>query len=95
MVGNGHKGNLLLVKVIVQHLQRLMALLGETSLIHEHHTIDGQLKLAMAALAVNGTRENSLYFIGSSPSRTLVKMGVERAEDFGVTKVLLLGLLSF
>ena len=70
-----------------------MALLREASLVHEHHTVDGQFKLAVAALAVNGTRENSLYFIGSSPTRTLVKMGVKRTEDSDVTKEFFLGLL--
>ena len=92
VVGNGHEGNLLSVKVVVQHLQRLMALLWEASLIHEHYTVDGQLKLAVAALAVDSTRENSLYLIGSSPARTLVEMCVEGLKDSDVTKVLPFGL---
>ena len=70
-----------------------MALLRETSLIHEHHTVDGQLKFAVAALTVDGTREHCLYLIGSSPTRTLVEMGVKRTEDSDITKVSLLGLL--
>ena len=48
----------------------------------------------MAALAVDGTREHSLYLIGSSPTGTLVEMWVEGTEDFGVTKVPHFGLLS-
>ena len=70
-----------------------MALLREASFIHEHHTVDGQLKFAVTALAVDGTREHSLYLIGSSPARTLVEMGIKRTEDSDITKMFLLGLL--
>ena len=70
-----------------------MALLGKASLIHEHYTVDGQLKFAVATLAVDGTREHCLYLIGSSPAGTLVEMGVKGTEDISVTKMFLLGLL--
>ena len=70
-----------------------MALLRETSLIHEYHTVDGQLKLVVTALAVDGTREHRLYLTGCSLAGTLVEMGVKGSEDSSVTEVLHLGLV--
>ena len=86
MVGNSHKRDFLSVKVVVQDFQRLMTLLRETSLIHEHYTIDGQLKLHEIALTVDGTREHRLYLIRCSLAGTLVEMGVEGSEDSDVSE---------
>ena len=77
----------------MQHFQGLMALLREASLVHEHYTVDGKIKLAMAALAVDGTGEHCLYLNGSSPAGTLVKMRVKGTKDTDVTEEFLLGFL--
>ena len=53
MVGNSHKGDFLFVQVIVQYLERLVALLRQTSLVHEYHAIDGQVEALVAALSIN------------------------------------------
>ena len=95
MISDSHKGDFLSVKMVVQHLQRFMALFREASFIHEHHTVDGQFELTVAALSVDSTIENSLYLIGSCPMRALVEMWVEGSEDSGVTKVANFGLLPF
>ena len=71
-----------------------MALFWETSLIHKHYTIDGELKLAVAALAVDSTREHNLYLIRSSPARTLVEVWVKGSKYSSVSKMFHLGFLS-
>ena len=78
----------------MQHLQRFMAFLREASLIHEHHTTDGQLKLDVVTLTINGTREHCLYLIGSSVVGTLVEVWVKGFKEIGVTKVLFYRLFS-
>ena len=93
VVANGDERDFLLVKVEVEDLERLMALLGETGLVHEDHAIDGQRDTLVAALAVDSTREHGLYLVGGSASGALVELWVQGLEHVHVPENVHFGLL--
>ena len=86
VVADSDKRHLLLVEEVVQDLERLVPLLGETGFVHKYDTVDGQRHLDVVALPVDGPREHGVYLVGRGASRALVEVRIKRAEHGGVAK---------
>ena len=71
-----------------------MTLLGESSLIHKHHTVDGKVEALVAPLTIYCSGEHSLDLVGGGAAGALVIMRVQGSKHIRVTEESLLRLLA-